>query len=167
MNKTKKITQLGMLLTICIVLSFLENNIVLSMAMPVGVKLGLSNIIIMFAFSYFGVKEAYFLMVTKSLFVFITKGVTSFFMSICGGFFSITVMIILFKIFKIKNNFVLIAMAGAVAHNIGQIIMASIILKTTSTIYYLPILLISGLVLGFTTGVTFKVIIARLKKLNI
>lgn len=167
MDKTRKLTKIAMLLSMALVLSFLEGAIVIAMTMPVGIKLGLSNIAVVVCFCYLGVKEAYGIMFCKSIFVLVTRGFTSFLMSISGGIVSLTLMIILYKLLKVKDNLLLISVVGAISHNIGQVIMATIILNNFYTVYYLPILLVSGVVVGVTTGLIMTKLLPRLKKIGL
>lgn len=148
---------MAMLLTLIVVLSIFESTLAALVALPPGVKLGLANIVTMFALFFLGKKVAFSLTIAKGLFVLITRGFTSGVLSISGGILSICVIILLSAIFKDKISYLLLSIAGAVFHNIGQLIALIVILDNNKyTLYYLPVLIISGLVMGTITGVLLK-----------
>ena len=165
-SSVKNITTIGILLALALTLSFVEMLITPLLALPPGVKIGLANLVSMFALISLGFSEALFITILKSVFVMLMKGPVAFAMSITGGLFSIVAMFIIMKILKEKNNFIPISIIGAVSHNIGQILMASIILGSKFVILYLNVLLISGVVVGVMTGVLFNALLPRLKKIT-
>ena len=85
MSKTKRVAFLGMLYAVAIVLSILEGWIVPFFGLPPGVKLGLSNIVVMYALFFIGWKEAYLLGILKALGVFLTRGGVAAALSLAGG----------------------------------------------------------------------------------
>ena len=97
MNKTKKITTIALLFALAMVLSVVEASIMPIFALPPGVKLGLSNIVVMYCMVYMGYACAAELTILKGLFAFFTRGATAGFLAAMGGFFSITIMFILSK----------------------------------------------------------------------
>ena len=103
MNKTKKITTIALLFALAMVLSVVEASIMPIFALPPGVKLGLSNIVVMYCMVYMGYACAAELTILKGLFAFFTRGATAGFLAAMGGFFSITIMFILSKIFGWTN----------------------------------------------------------------
>lgn len=156
-SKAKHISYMAMLLTLIVVLSIFESTLSALAALPPGVKLGLANIVTMFALFFLGKKVAFSLTIAKGIFVLITRGFTSGVLSISGGILSICVIIILSAIFRDKISYLLLSIAGAVFHNIGQLIALIVILDNNRyTLYYLPVLIISGLIMGTITGVLLK-----------
>ncbi len=156
-SKAKYISYMAMLLTLIVVLSIFESSLAALAALPPGVKLGLANIVTMFALFFLGKKVAFSLTIAKGIFVFITRGFSAGILSISGGIVSICVIIILSAIFKDKISYLLLSIAGAVFHNIGQLIALIVILDNNKyTLYYLPVLIISGLIMGTITGVLLK-----------
>ena len=105
MNKTKKLTTLAMLFALAMVLSFVESSIMPIFALPPGVKLGLSNIVVMYCMVYMGFASAAELTVMKGLFAFLTRGATAGFLATIGGMFSITIMFVLKFLLKDKVNY--------------------------------------------------------------
>ena len=145
-------------------LSFIENLLPAMPFLPPGVKLGLSNIVTMFTAGTMGFLPALAVTVIKSLFVLLTRGATAFFMSFGGGLLSTVAMCLMVKLVKNKSGFVGVAVVSAVCHNIGQLAVSIIVTKTTAFIYYAPVLLLSGVVMGIITGIILKAIMPLLLK---
>ncbi len=157
MSKTHKAAISGILLALSVAISSVEMLIPL----PLGVKPGFSNLPIMLAMSELNVGISLSIVVLKSVFVLLTRGITAFFMSISGGLLSFLIMLIIFK--KTKASFLLTSVCGGLAHNIGQLTAACVILNHTAIVYYLPILIISGCIAGTLTGIAANLIIPILK----
>ncbi len=164
MNKTKKLTTIAMLFALAMVLAFFEGMIVPLFTLPPGIKLGLANIVVMYCMVYIGFSSALQLNILKALFVFLTRGVTSGFLSLLGGVFSIAIMLVLHKVFKDKINYYTLSVFGALFFNVGQLIGASIVLSSEFVLYYLPILSVSAVITGIVTGAILTVVIPALKK---
>lgn len=165
MNKTKKMTTIALLFALAMVLSFVEGMIVPLFALPPGIKLGLANIVVMYCMVYMGIGSALQVSALKALFVFLTRGATAGFLSLLGGMFSIMIMFLLISLLKDKVNYYTISVFGALFHNIGQLVGASIIFQNTAPIAYLPVLSVSAVIMGLVTGATLKVVIPALKRL--
>ena len=163
-TKTQKIALSGILSAQALALSFIENLLPAMPFLPPGVKLGLSNIVTMFTAGTMGFLPALAVTVIKSLFVLLTRGATAFFMSFGGGLLSTVAMCLMVKLVKNKSGFVGVAVASAVCHNIGQLAVSIIVTKTTAFIYYAPVLLLSGVVMGIITGIILKAIMPLLLK---
>lgn len=162
-DKTKRLALLGMLCALAMALSFLESLIPPFIPVP-GVKPGFSNIVTMLLLSAFGAPYALAVTLFKAVFALITRGVTAFFMSLCGGIFSLAVMVILFKLLKKHIGYIGIGVLCAVAHNLGQLTVATVILGD-SILNITPLLLISGVICGIITGTVFHYTIPVLNKL--
>lgn len=163
-DKPKKLALLGMFCALAMALSFLESLIPPIIPVP-GVKPGFSNIVTMLSLSAFGAPYALAVTLFKALFALITRGVTAFFMSLCGGLLSLGVMIILFRIFKKHIGYIGIGVLCAVAHNLGQLTVAAVLLGNT-ILNITPVLLISGVICGIITGTVFHYTIPVLNKLT-
>ncbi len=160
-KKVKNIAMCGVLTTLAMIFSYIDSLISIPIPVP-GVRLGISNIVIITALYIVGVKEAMIVNILRIVLTSILFGnATSFWFSITGGMLSIIVMILLKKIelFSIVG----ISVAGGVSHNIGQIIAAVIIMETHAILYYLPVLLITGTVAGIVVGVVAAMVLKRLK----
>ncbi len=148
--KTKQITQLGMLLSISLVLGYLESLLPVMAAVP-GVKIGLANIVTMLVLYRYGGKQAFFIMLLRvTMAGFLYSGVTGILYGLMGGVCCLLVMAILkrYPLFSILG----VSMAGAVSHNAGQIIAAVFVMENAAIFYYLPVLCISGILSGLLVG---------------
>ena len=134
--------------------------------LPPGVKLGLSNIVVMYCMVYMGFASAAQLALLKGLFAFLTRGATACLLATMGGLFSIIIMFVLRALLKDKVNYYTLSVFGALFHNIGQLTGSSIIFGTAMVMYYLPILAISAVIMGLITGAVLTVVIPALNRLK-
>ena len=163
--KIKRMVLTAFLFAVVLVLSVVENELQIPVPVP-GVKLGLSNIVVMYSLFFVEKKEALLLAVLKAMFVFLTRGAVASFLSLCGGLLSVLVMILFLLIFKDKISYLMISILGAVFHNIGQIIAISIIYTNIYLWAYFPVLLISGIIAGAATSTLLRVTLPALQKLG-
>lgn len=164
MKKSRYIALMGLMLALASALQFLESLI--PIPLPLGVKPGLSSIVVMAVLVKFGFASAMTTAVLKSGFVFITRGGTAFCMSVCGGVLSVAVMGVFLAVTRRSKNGVgilLMSVLGGLFHNIGQLAAASLFTGSAATFSYLPVLVIAGTVSGLFTGTIFKLIQARLE----
>lgn len=164
-NNTYKIALFGVLSAVALTLSYLEGLIPTVAFMPPGAKMGFSNIATMFAASSMGIVSALAITFIKALFAGITRGVTAFFMSLCGGILSAVTMYLLFKLSK-KTGYMAIGIICALVHNFGQLIVAIITAGNLSVLGYAPVLLISGTVTGAVTGTVLRAVMPALKRVT-
>ncbi len=163
-TKTQKLALLGILSAQALALSFLENLLPALPFLPPGVKLGLSNIVTMFISGAMGFGSAVCVTLIKSLFALVTRGATAFFMSLGGGLLSTCAMCLMLKTVKNKSGYIGVAVVSAVSHNLGQLAVSLIITKTSAMVYYLPVLLLSGVIMGMITGLVLKAVMPLLTK---
>ena len=124
-------------------------------------KLGLANLIIVVALYKMRLSEAYLLSVVRILLAgFIFGNYFSIIYSLAGGLLSLTVMALLKKWggFSLQG----ISIAGGVFHNIGQLIVAAVVVETFSVTYYFPVLLVAGLLTGLVIGIVAEMMLKRL-----
>lgn len=159
----KKITLTAVLSSAAIVMSMVESLIPPLPFMPSGARLGLSNIVTMFAADAIGLPTALIIAVVKSVFVFLTRGITAGCMSLAGGLFS-TVMMWLILV-KLQRSYVLGGVAGALSHNLAQLLIAYFITSTT-VLFYVPFLILFGILAGLLSGVVLKATIPVLLRLK-
>ena len=164
-TKTQKIAFMGLMFALAMVLSLLEGMMPPVAALPPGVKLGLSNIVSMYCIFSVGKQYAFLLTVLKAIFVFLTRGFTAAVLSLSGGILSVAVMCFILWITRDKCSYLFVSVLGAISHNFGQIVVASLILETKLYIYYFPILLISGLVCGTITSCIIRVVMPHINKI--
>ena len=156
---------MGLMLALAAALQFLESMI--PIPLPLGVKPGISSIVVMVVLVKFGFLSAMTLAVLKSGFVFITRGATAFCMSVSGGVLSVAVMgavLILSRRSKNGTGILLMSVLGGVSHNIGQLAAASVFMGSVMTFSYLPVLVIAGIISGMFTGTVFKFVLPYLCK---
>lgn len=161
----KKVAYFGVLTALALIFSYIETLIPIHFGIP-GVKLGFANLIIVIALYKMGIKEAYTLSIVRVILAgFIFGNLFSILYSLAGGLLSLTMMAVLKK--TEKYSVFGVSMAGGVFHNIGQLIMAAIVLESFSIAYYFPILLVSGVVTGLLIGLVSNEMLKRLKKLQL
>lgn len=165
MSKTKVMIFTGLLFAIALILSLVESMFPVIPVMVPGVKFGLSNIIVMYTIFFLGAKEAYLIAILKAMFVFFTRGFIASTLSLSGGMLSITCMLFFFILLEEKISIIGISVVGAVSHNIGQFIVVSIIYVGISLWFYLPVLLISGIITGLLTATLLKILLPVMKRL--
>lgn len=161
-NSRKKVAYLGFFLSLALILSYIEFLIPFYFGIP-GVKLGLANLAVLLILYIYGWKEGLLLNVMRVFLSGLLFG--NFFMimySMAGALFSFIIMCLLKKIKKLSISGV--SIGGGVFHNIGQIIVAYFVTKTPGVIFYLPVLLISGVVTGLIIGLTAGKIIGHINK---
>ena len=157
----KKVARYGLLLALALVLSYAESLVPLSVAVP-GVKLGLPNLVVLFALYRLGVKEAATLSLIRVVLVSTLFGnAYSLWYSLAGAALSLTVMILLKKTGLFGHLGV--SVAGGVCHNLGQIAVAMLVLRSVAVAYYLPVLLISGIAAGVAIGAVGAVMVKRVQ----
>ena len=155
-----KTAEYGLLLALALVLSYVESFIPLSFAVP-GVKLGLANIVVLFALYRTGAVPALILSLLRVLLVsFMFGNAFALVYSLSGAILSWGLMSLLKKSGRFSP--VGIGIAGGVAHNIGQLLCAMTVLETGRLAYYLPVLLVSGTVAGTLIGLAAGMTIKRL-----
>ncbi|MCE5236321.1 MAG: Gx transporter family protein [Clostridiaceae bacterium] len=150
----KRIALMGVLFALAIVLSIVEGFIPVPVPVP-GVRLGLANIVIMFALLQLRKRDALALVVLKAAFVAATRGAIAGALSLSGGFLAFCAMALVLRLKKERVTYLLISVMGAIFHNVGQILTASLILDTLLWPYF-PVLLLSGIATGFATSVLLK-----------
>ena len=162
MSKSKKITFLAILVTLALMLSFIESQIPPIVPIP-GIKIGLTNVIVLFVLYKFGIKEACLVSIVRVGLVSLLFGnFQSMLFSLSGAALALVGMSLLKRVPKF--SLIGVSVVGAVCHNVGQIIMACIIMETNIIVYYLPFLLISGTVTGVVIGVVGGLLISRFDK---
>ncbi len=160
--KGKQIAEYGLLIALAMVLSYVEMLIPFSFIVP-GVKLGLANIVVVFALYRLGKVEAFVISILRVLLMtFMFGNAFALAYSLSGAILSFGVMLLLLKIGRFSS--VGVGIGGGVSHNIGQILCAMVLLETKQLVYYLPVLLISGTLAGIAIGVISGILIERINR---
>lgn len=159
-NRTRRVTLCGLLLALMLVLGFVE-HLLPDVGVP-GVKLGLSNSVLIFAVCMLDIPTAFILMVLKvALSAVLFSGVQAMAYAFAGGMMSLIGMCLLYRIKGLP--LVCVSMAGGVLHNAGQAAMSILILNLNAPVYFL-ILLLSGLACGLLTGIAAQKTIQHFKR---
>lgn len=158
---TKKLATLSVTVAVAMILSFVESRIPAFVAIP-GVKVGLANIAVIFALYKFGWREAAVVSLIRVFLVSLLFGSTvSLAYSIAGAILSLAVMMLL-KSLRLFTE-VAVSVVGGITHNIGQILVAFLLLESDVVFYYLPFLLISGIIAGVAVGIASALLVKRIK----
>lgn len=160
MEKGKKTAFYGMFLALALVAGYVEQLLPVNLGVP-GVKLGLANIVTMVLLYTMGVRAASGITAIRVLLSGILFGTGfSIVYSAAGAALSIFVMAFLKR--TKRFSCVGISVAGGVFHNVGQILVAVLVLETGALVYYLPVLILSGLAAGIVIGIISGILIRRL-----
>ena len=158
---SRALTRYALLVALAMVLSWLESLVPLSLAVP-GVKLGLANLVVIFALYKLGPRQAAVISLVRVLLVTLTFGnAFGFAYSLAGAALSLGVMIPLRR--SGKFSLLGVSIAGGVCHNIGQILVAMAVLGTAELLWYLPALLAAGTAAGVCIGAAGALVTARVK----
>lgn len=158
----KKTAYLGMLTALAFVFSYIEFLLPINLGVP-GVKLGLANLVIIVALYTINARWAFALSVVRILLTGFTFGnPASMIYSLAGGMLSLVIMILAkkCKIFSVTG----VSILGGVFHNIGQIVVAVLVVETTGVLFYLPVLILSGTLAGVLIGILASILIRNLTK---
>lgn len=160
---TARVAFTGMLGALALALSFLEGLLPPLPMLPPGARLGLSNVVTMYAAGSMGLPCALFLAVIKSGFAFLGRGLTAGLMSLSGGVISTLLMWLLLR--RAGVSLMAIGVCGALAHNGAQLAVAWF-LTSQAVIFYIPSLLLFGVLTGLLTGLVLKLSLPPLQKLG-
>lgn len=161
---SRKIARYALLTALAMVLSWLESLVPLSVAVP-GVKLGLTNLVVIFALYRMSAGDALAISLVRVLLVSFTFGnAYAFAYSLAGALLSFVIMWSLKKCGGFSA--VGVSVAGGVGHNLGQILVAALVLENSGIFYYFPALLLSGTVAGVCIGAVGGILVKRLKSVS-
>ena len=163
--KTKRLTFLSLMVGYSLILYIIESYIPNPLiALFPGAKLGLTNIITLTSLVIFGLKDTLIIITVRVILSSIFSGPLSYLLfSMGGAYLSLILMYIIYKF----NGFSIIGISiiGAIGHNIGQLIVASMIVENILTVGYLPFMLITSLITGFFVGIVSKYCIVIIRNI--
>lgn len=155
-----RLTVAALTLATALILSYVESMLP-SLPIP-GVKLGLANVAVVFALYALGGVDAAAVSFVRVLMIGILFGnAASFFYSAAGALLSFILMAVLKKAGKF--TVIGVSVAGGVAHNIGQVAAAVVLLGVDEILLYLPVLVGTGVIFGVVIGILGGVVIARVR----
>ncbi len=157
--KIKRMTLFGMLVALAFIFSYLE--MLIPLPLPTGVKLGAANIVILTALYFLGAREALIISLVRIVLSGLAFGISTVPYSLAGAFLSFFVMYLM----KRSGKFGMpgVSVAGGIAHNIGQVLVAMLLLGSKSA-YYFPVLFFSGVIAGILIGMISALVVKKLKK---
>ena len=164
---TKQLTLCAVLTAMALALSYLENFFPLSLAIPIpGVKLGLANIVTVFALYVLGPGQAMLILLARCLLGAVFAGnMNALIFSLLGGVSAMLMMILLSR--RRRLSVYGVSVGGAAAHNCGQVAAAVLTLGNAAPLYYLPILLGVSLFTGALTGLVTACLFRALAHTNL
>ena len=152
--QSRKVAQYGLFAALAILMGYVEMLIPLPLLVP-GMKLGLANVVIVVVLYYMNAKSAFFISFVRVLLSgLLFQGFAGLLYSLAGALLSFAVMTLLKK--TGKCSIVGVSIAWGVFHNVGQIILAALGVENMKMAYYLPFLLVSGVVTGCLIGVVAR-----------
>ena len=159
--KSKRVAIYGVLVALAFIFSYIEALFPMPMPVP-GMKLGLANIVVLVTLYTLGYKEGFVISLVRIILVGFTFGNMNMMLySLGGGILSYAIMVLMKKLNLL--SIVGVSVLGAIFHNIGQILVAMILLESTVLVYYLPFLLLSGVVCGVLIGILGGIMSKRLR----
>lgn len=156
----RNVAYMGLFLALALICSYIETLIPINFGIP-GVKLGLTNIVIVIMLYCVGAREAILVSIMRVLLAgFMFGNAFSIIYSLAGGILSFIIMFLIMKLPKL--HCVTISTIGGIFHNIGQIVVAAIVVENINIFYYIPVLIVSGAVTGLLIGVLSQEMIIRI-----
>ena len=163
-DRTRRVALCGLLIAMMLVLGFVESRIPINAGIP-GIKLGLSNGVLIFAVYMLDLPTAWMLMALKvTLSGLLFGGFNTIMYALAGGVLSMIAMSLLSRVKGMHP--ITVSMAGGVMHNIGQVALAMIILQTPQLLYYMAVLMLVGLACGALTGIVAGSVMKHLKTIR-
>ena len=162
MNKNRKLANMAMLFALAMIFSYVESLIPINFGIP-GMKLGVANLVTVTGLYFLELPVVFLVVVMRILLTgFLFGNGMSIIYSLAGGILSFLVMALMKRLkgFSVAG----VSIAGGVSHNIGQIIVASIVVENLKLVYYLPALLIAGTVTGLVMGMISKKLLPIVKR---
>ena len=161
----RRIALSGLLTSLMLVFGLIERQFPLPIAVP-GVKLGLANSVLLYSLYMLGIRQSVVLMLLKALLSWlIYMNLSAMLYSLAGGVLSLVAMILVMRIRGV--SVIGVSALGAVFFNVGQILVAVLMLNTPQLLVtYLPILMISGVVTGVLTGIVAQMVMKHLKTIG-
>ena len=158
-----RVAYFGVFTVLALMFSYIETMIPIQFGVP-GIKLGFANIMIVIMLYKSSAKEALLLSIVRIMLSgFLFGNLSSILYSIAGGVLSLGIMTLLKK----QGGFSVIgvSVAGGVSHNVGQLIVALLVVETYQVGYYFPVLLVAGVLSGLGIGVVSQEVLKRIRNI--
>lgn len=155
-----KVAYMGVFLALALICSYVESLIPISFGIP-GVKLGLTNIVVVLMLYCIGAKEALAVSVCRIVLAgFLFGNLFSILYSLAGGLLSFLIMWAVKRTGKL--GILPVSVCGGIFHNIGQLAVAALVVENYNVFYYLPVLLLAGAATGLAIGVVAQELVIRI-----
>ena len=162
---TKRLTKLALLTAVSLILFTVEAQLPAPVPIP-GVKLGLANIITVYAMFAYGPRDTLIILLIRVFLGSVFAGaMVTLLYSLGGGLLCFVLMLLLRRLVTEKQLWVC-SVLGAAAHNLGQTVVALALFRSWAVAAYLPLLLLSGMIAGAFTGLCAQFLLARLNRLR-
>jgi len=162
-KSTKNIGITSLFLALALVLSYIETLLPVFIPIP-GLKIGLPNLVIIIILYLYDLKTVSLINVMRIFIAgFMFGSAFSIVYSLAGAFLSMIIMALMKK--TRKFSIVTVSSAGGIFHNLGQIIMAAIVMENYYIFTYFPVLFIGGLITGIVIGIIARELLPRLRKI--
>ena len=156
----KKTAYLGVFAAVAIIFGYVESLFPFFAGIP-GIKLGLANLAVLFILEKYTWKEAALVSAVRILVIgFLFGNMFSILYSLAGAALSLAVMTLMKK--RAGFSILGVSVSGGVSHNIGQLIIAALIVEDTAFLYYAPVLIISGVITGLLIGLLTREVLKRI-----
>lgn len=160
-GNAKTVAMLGMFTAAAMICSYIEAMIPINFGIP-GIKLGLANLVVLIVLYMMGTKDALIVSVLRIILTgFLFGNLFGILYSLAGGILSFLVMWLLKRSGKLR--IISVSVAGGICHNIGQLLVAAVVVENYKIMYYIPVLLIAGLLTGFLIGILAQETVLRLQ----
>ena len=161
----RKVATFGVFTALALIFSYVELLIPVNFGIP-GAKLGLANLMTVLVLYKMGVGEALILSITRIILSgFMFGNLFGILYSLAGGLLSFAVMVLLKR--SDRFSVVGVSIGGGTAHNIGQLLVAMVVVQTYQVGYYLPVLLVAGEVTGLLIGLITKEVLKRVRSMTL
>jgi heptaprenyl diphosphate synthase len=166
-SKAYRLVILSLYVAMALILSYIESLIPLPLPIP-GAKIGLPNIITLVSLLTLGWPLTLLVVIARIFLTgFLFGGGFSIVYSLGGGLLSLLVMSLLLHFLKDKISIILVSVFGAITHNLGQVIVAAIVVQTTSLLLYFLFLMLLAIPTGLFIGITARELMRLLNKTTI
>ena len=158
----KNVAHYGLFAALAILMGYVEMLIPLPLLVP-GMKLGLANVIIVMVLYFMDIRAAFFISLVRVLLSgLMFAGFAGLLYSLSGALFSFCIMALMKK--TDKFSMIGVSIAGGVFHNVGQILVAAMVVENIKLMYYLPFLLFFGVATGAVNGIVAKISLGYLNR---
>jgi len=166
-SKAYRLVILSLFVSMALILSYVESLIPVPLPIP-GAKIGLPNIITLVSLLTLGWPLTLLVVIARVLLAgFMFGGGFSIIYSLAGGLLSLFVMTLILHFSRNDFSLIIVSIFGAIAHNLGQVIVASIVVQTSSLMLYFLFLMLLAIPTGFFVGITARELMRLLKKTTI